>query len=43
LSNKILKKYPSLNLNTIYQKNIGGMTHSRHLAIEKLKIIIAQN
>ena len=35
LSNKILKKYPSLNLNTIYQKNIGGMTHSRHLAIEK--------
>jgi len=35
LSNKIIKKYPSLNLITIYQKDIGGMTHSRHLAIEK--------
>ena len=37
LSNKILKKYPSLDLITIYQKKIGGMTHSRHLAIEKSK------
>jgi glycosyltransferase involved in cell wall biosynthesis len=34
LSSNIIKKYPSINLNTIYQQKIGGMTYSRHLAIE---------
>lgn len=34
---EFLNKYPSINLKIIYQKKIGGMTYSRHLAIENSK------
>jgi GT2 family glycosyltransferase len=34
LCSKIIRKYPLLNLKIIYQKKNGGMTYSRHLAIE---------
>jgi GT2 family glycosyltransferase len=34
LCKQILARYPSINLKVIYQKKMGGMTYSRHLAIE---------